>query len=82
MCLCSFLPDFILKDAVASTENFVTEAQQEVAKVVRVNEKDRNGMLAPPSSMYIISNDEKYELRSAAKKARIAGSCSWQVMRR
>lgn len=68
------------KAAVEEVQPGVTEAQEETIKAIGAEEDDGEGGTAgraPPKP--VLSGDEKYELETAAKKARKAGNCTPQV---
>lgn len=69
-----------LQNAVAAAERALNEAQEEATKALGAEQKDEDGTASRPMPQSVVSSDERYELESAAKKARKAGSCTSQVI--
>ena len=67
------------KAAAASAEVAVNEAQDCVNSALGAEQDDGDGTPTRPPPRSIVSSDERYELESAAKKARKAGSSVSQV---
>lgn len=77
LCLIPVL--FFAKAAAAAAEVAVNEAQNCVTSALGAEEDDGDGTPTRPPPKSIVSSDERYELESAAKKARKAGNCVSQV---
>lgn len=75
-----YLRHITLQNAVAEAQRALNDAQEEATKALGAEQKDEDGTPSRPMPQSVVSSDERYELESAAKKARKAGNCSSQVI--
>lgn len=69
-----------LQNAVVAAEKALKDAQEEATKALGAEQEDDDGTSSRPMPQSVVSSDERYELESAAKKARKAGNCTSQVI--
>lgn len=79
LCCLSHILSTPSKAAATAAGVSVNEAQDCVTSALGAEEDDGDGSPTRPPPKSIVSSDERYELESAAKRARKAGNCVSQV---